>query len=560
MTELLTERPTRTQIDAAKAEWAKRRGAYADKLREEHTLSGTPLQTVYTQDDVDPARAADMPGVYPFTRGLYPDGYALTPWAQQMVFGYGTIDETRTKMEQMVAEGMEGYFGHNIFNVVYDIPSMYGIDADHPEAAGNIGQCGVHMSTGADYDELIRDWELGTTNFSMITGENCLPALAMIVAAAERRGGSAAAVRGNSMNWYPRVAVQDIPSWEPKWGYALMVDLIRWASVNAPAWNTTNIFMYGLSEAGATPVQELAYGLSWGKSIIEAGLGAGLQADEFVGRLGFQIGCTVSLFEEVAKFRAHRRMWAKLCKEAGCQKPSNMHARVHVHTSGYVLTAQQLLNNNARITLQALAAVLGGVQSIHTCSYDEAVGIPTEESHRTALRTQQILMWESGARQVADPLGGSYFIEKLTDEMEAAAWEIFEDLEARGGYMHGIETGEIKRAIDNSSYEMKQRINSGALPVVGVNRYMSDTPQDYEAFRIDHAIEAKARERLERYRSARDQAAVDHAIAGVRAACEELKAGTGSLMPALIEAARKGVTNGEMMVPMREAFGWFVSE
>ena len=549
-----------TGLDAAKAEWAKRRERYADKLRTEHTLSGTPLKTVYTRDDVDPAHDAEMPSVYPFTRGLYPDGYALTPWAQQMVFGYGTSVDTRKKMEKLVAEGMEGYFGQNIFNVVYDIPAMYGIDADNPEAAGNIGQCGVHMSTGDDYDELIRDWELQKTNFSLITGENCLPGLAMIVAAAERRGATASDLRGNSMNWYPRTAVQDIPSWEPKHGYALMVDLIRFCSEHMPAWNTTNIFMYGLSEAGATPVQELAYGLSWGKSIIDAGLNAGLDPDAFIGRLGFQIGCTVSLFEEVAKFRAHRRMWAKLCKDAGCQQPSSMHARVHVHTSGYVLTAQQLLNNNARITLQALAAVLGGFQSIHTCSYDEAVGIPTEESHRTALRTQQILMWESGVRQVADPMGGSYFVEKLTDELEDEAWEIFHDLEERGGYMHGIETGEIKRAIDNSSYEMKQKINTGELPVVGVNKYVNDVPQNYAAFRIDHAIEAEALRRLDAYRSKRDQAKVDAAVNQIARACDDLKAANGPLMPALIDAARAGVTNAEMMVPMREAFGWFVSE
>jgi methylmalonyl-CoA mutase N-terminal domain/subunit len=460
----------------------------------------------------------------------------------------------------MVAEGMEGYFGQNIFNVVYDIPAMYGIDADHPEAAGNLGQCGVHMSTGDDYDELVRDWELERTNFSMITGENCLPALALLVAAAERRGGAPSSLRGNSMNWYPRIAVQDIPSWEPQWGYALMVDLMAWASENAPKWNTANIFMYGLSEAGATPVQELAYGLSWGKSIIDAGLEAGLDPDKFIGQLGFQIGCTVSLFEEVAKFRAHRRMWAKLCRDAGCQKASSMHARVHVHTSGYVLTAQQLLNNNARITLQALAAVLGGVQSVHTCSYDEAVGVPTEESHRTALRTQQILMWESGVRQVADPLGGSYFVERMTDEMEAAAWEIYEELETRGGYMKGIETGEIKRAIDNSSYELKQRINSGEVPVVGVNKFVSNDPQQYEPFRVDLAIEEKARARLEAYRAGRDQAAVDAALVSVGEACARLKRGDGALMPALIDAARAGATNGELMVPMREAFGWFVSE
>jgi methylmalonyl-CoA mutase, N-terminal domain len=553
--ELSTER-----FEANKIAWAERRARYADRLRPAKNVSGLPVRTVYTRDDVAGSDLDEMPGVYPFTRGLYPDGYAITPWMQQMVFGYGTIDETRQKMEQMVAEGMEGYFGHKVFNTVYDIPCMYGIDADHPEAAGNLGQCGVHMSTGDDYDELIRDWDLASTNFSMITGDNCLPALALLAAAVERRGEPLSMMHGNSMNWYPRIAVQDVPSWEPKWGYALMIDLIKWSIRNAPDWNPANIFMYGLSEAGATPVQELAYGLAWGKSIIDAGLAAGLAPDDFIGRLSFQIGCTVNVFEEAAKFRAHRRMWAKICRDAGVTKPSSMHARVHVHTSGYVLTQQQLMNNNARITLQTLAAVLGGVQSIHTCSYDEAVGVPTEESHRTALRTQQILMWESGLRDVADPLGGSYYIEKLTDDMEAAAWELFDEIEANGGYLHGIETGEIKRNIDNQSYEMKKMINSGELPVVGVNRYVSNEPENYEPFRIDEQIEEKAKQRLADYRAKRDESAVADGLAEVRTACEALKQGTGPLMPALVDAARKGVTNGEMMVPMREAFGWFVSE
>ena len=540
--------------------WEKGRSRYADKLPTSHTLSGIPVKSVYTAEDINKENLDVMPGVYPYTRGLYPDGYALTPWAQQMVFGYGTIDETRKKMEQMVAEGMEGYFGNNIFNVVYDVPCMYGIDADHPEAEGNLGQCGVHMSTGDDYDELIRDWELGKTNFSMITGDNCLPALALIVAAAERAGKGPESLRGNSMNWYPRTAVQDIPSWEPKWGFALMGDLMKWCAKNAPAWNTTNIFMYGLSEAGATPVQELAYGLSWGKSAIDTGLAAGLEPDEFMGRLGFQIGCTVNLFEEVAKFRAHRRMWAKICKDAGATKASSMHARVHVHTNGYVLTQQQILNNNARITMQALAAALGGVQSIHTCSYDEATSIPTEESHRTALRTQQILMWESGIKDVADPLAGSYFVEALTDKMESEAWEIYNELEAKGGYQKGLETGEIKRAIDNASYEMKQNINSGKKIVVGLNKYETEEIDKFEPFRVDMAIEAKAKARLEAYKAKRDQAAVDAALKNVANACEAFKEGKGDLMPALIDAARAGATNGEMTVPMREAFGWYVSE
>lgn len=549
-----------SKLEAAKKEWAERRARYADRLRPAKNLSGLPLKTVYTPSDVEGLDLEEMPGVYPYTRGLYPDGYALTPWMQQMVFGYGTIEETRQKMEKMVADGMEGYFGHKVFNTVYDIPCMYGIDADHPEAAGNIGQCGVHMSTGDDYDELIRGWDLETTNFSMITGDNCLPALALLAAAVERRGEPLAKMHGNSMNWYPRIAVQDVPSWEPRWGYALMIDLIKWATENAPHWNPANIFMYGLSEAGATPVQELAYGLAWGKSIIDAGLAAGLAPDEFIGRLSFQIGCTVNLFEEVAKFRAHRRMWARICKEAGVTKPSNMLARVHVHTSGYVLTQQQLMNNNARITLQTLAAVLGGVQSIHTCSYDEAVGVPTEESHRTALRTQQILMWETGLRDVADPLGGSYYVERLTAEMEEAAWEIYNEIEAAGGYLRGIETGEIKRAIDNSSYEMKKKINSGELTVVGVNRYVSNEPENYEPFRIDESIEVKAKERLEAYRAKRDRAAVNAALDDLRRACRDFKDGKGPLMPALVDAARAGATNGEMMEPMREAFGWYVSE
>ncbi|MFV0463057.1 MAG: acyl-CoA mutase large subunit family protein [Nostocoides sp.] len=548
------------EFEAAHQAWEERRARYADKLKPGETLSGLPVKTVYTEQDVLPKHHDEMPGVFPFTRGLHPDGYALTPWMQQMVFGYGTIEETRTKMEQMVAEGMEGYFGHKVFNTVYDIPCMYGIDADHPEAVGNLGQCGVHMSTGDDYDELIRDWDLNSTNFSMITGDNCLPALALLAAAVERRGEPFSAMHGNSMNWYPRIAVQDIPSWEPKWGYALMVDLIKWSIENAPAWNPANIFMYGLSEAGATPVQELAYGLAWGKSIIDEGLAAGLDPDELVGRLSFQIGCTVNVLEEVAKFRAHRRMWAKICQDAGVAKPSNMHARVHVHTSGYVLTQQQLMNNNARITLQTLAAVLGGVSSIHTCSYDEAVGVPTEESHRTALRTQQILMWESGLRDVADPLGGSYFVEKLTDDIEAAGWELFNKIEAAGGYKRGLETGDVKRAIDNSSYEMKTKINSGELPVVGVNRFVSEERENYEPFRIDEAIEQKAKDRLDDYRARRDQAAVDKAIDDIRTACAAFKKGEGPLMPTLVEAARQGVTNGEMMVPMREAFGWYVSE
>ena len=544
----------------AKEAWEKARERYAAKIKPQKNLSGIPIKSVYTQEDLEGLDLDTMPGVYPYTRGLYADGYALTPWMQQMVFGYGTCEETRQKMETLVAQGMEGYFGHKVFNIVFDIPAMYGIDADSPEAEGNLGQCGCHLSTVEDYDEIIRDWELETTNFSLITGDNCLPALALICAAAERRGKTIDVLHGNSMNWYPRIAVQDIPSWEPKHGYALMGDLIKFCTKSIPAWNTTNIFMYGLSEAGATPLQELAYGLSWGKSVIDAGKKAGLEADQFVGRLGFQIGIQNDFFEEIAKLRAHRKMWSKLTKDAGCTKPANMFARVHIHTSGNVLTAQQPLNNTARITMQIMAAVIGGVQSIHSCSYDETIGIPTELSHRTALRSQQIMMWESGLKNVADPLAGSYYVEWLTNKMEEEAWKIYNDLEQKGGYMKGLEQGWVKKAIDDMSYQRKKAVKTGEWPVVGLNKYIMNEEEEHQPFRVDMAVEKKAIQRLKAFKAKRNQKEVDTALANLKKACMDLKNGKGELMPVLIEAARKGVTNGEMCVPMREAFGWIVSE
>ncbi len=556
----MSSQPVNDELKQAKAAWEKARQKYADKIKPRKNLSGIPVKTVYDQEDIQDLNLATMPGVYPYTRGLYPDGYALTPWMQQMVFGYGTIEETRKKMESLVAHGMEGFFGHKVFNVVYDIPTMYGIDADHPEAEGNVGQCGAHLCTVEDYDELIRGWELETTNFSLITGDNCLPGLALIIAAAQRRGKNAESLRGNSMNWYPRTAVQDIPSWSPKYGYALMTDLIKFCSNNARAWNTANIFMYGLSEAGATPVQELAYGLAWGKSIIDAGKAAGLDPDKFVGRLGFQIGIQMNFFEEIAKLRAHRKMWAKITKDAGCTLPQCMHARVHVHTSGNVLTAQQPLNNTARITMQIMAAVLGGVQSIHSCSFDETIGIPTELSHRTALRSQQIMMWESGLKDVADPLAGSYYVEWLTDRMEKEAWKIYNHLEDRGGYMKGLADGSIKRDIDNSAYQTKLQIKNGTMPVVGLNKYVMDEKEKHQPFRVDYAIERKAIERLRAFRNKRNQQEVAGAILDLKNACDRFKDGKGDLMPVLIEAAMKGATNGEMMDVMRNAFGWVVTE
>jgi methylmalonyl-CoA mutase N-terminal domain/subunit len=253
-------------------------------------------------------------------------------------------------------------------------------------------------------------------------------------------------------------------------------------------------------------------------------------------------------------------MWAKLTKDAGCTKPANMFARVHIHTSGNVLTAQQPLNNTARITMQIMAAVIGGVQSIHSCSYDETIGIPTELSHRTALRSQQIMMWESGLKNVADPLAGSYYVEWLTNKMEEEAWKIYNDLEQKGGYMKGLEQGWVKKAIDDMSYQRKKAVKTGEWPVVGMNKYKMDEEEEHQPFRVDIAVEKKAIQRLKAFKAKRSQTEVDAALANLKKACMDLKNGKGELMPVLVEAARKGVTNGEMCVPMREAFGWIVSE
>jgi len=268
----------------------------------------------------------------------------------------------------------------------------------------------------------------------------------------------------------------------------------------------------------------------------------------------------MNFFEEVAKLRAHRKMWAQLTREAGCTKPQCMHARVHIHTSGNVLVAQQPLNNTARITTQIMAAVLGGAQSIHSCSYDETIGIPTELSHRTALRSQQIMMWESGLRDVTDPLAGSYYVETLTDQMEKKAGELLAEIDSQGGYMKSLENGWVKRTIDNSAYDTKQAIKSGAQPMVGVNKYVMDEEEEHQPFRVDYEIERKAIERLRAFRAKRSQQDVDKALEQVKGACAALKAGEGDLMPVLVEAARKGATNGEMMDVMRDHFGWVVTE
>jgi methylmalonyl-CoA mutase N-terminal domain/subunit len=253
-------------------------------------------------------------------------------------------------------------------------------------------------------------------------------------------------------------------------------------------------------------------------------------------------------------------MWAKVTKDAGCTKPQCTHARVHIHTSGNVLTAQQPLNNTARITMQIMAAILGNVQSIHSTSYDETIGIPTELSHRTALRSQQIMMWESGLKDVADPLAGSYYVEWLTDQMEKKAWTIFNELEAKGGYMKGLEDGSIKRDIDNSAYETKLKIKQGKQVVVGLNKYVTDEKEEHQPFRVDYAIERKAIERLRAFKAKRNSKEVESALANVKNACDQVKSGKGELMPVLIEAAEKGATNGEMMEVMKQAFNWVVTE
>ena len=518
--------------------------------------SGLELHPFYSPSttEIDYGLMGD-PGGYPFTRGLHSTAYNKTPWMMQQVLGSGLAEQTRAIMDRLVTEGMEGYFGHRVFNVVFDNPTKGGIDPDQPEAEGHVGVGGMSLSHLDDIRRLVDGLPLDKINLSLITGDTCLIALAMYLVAAEERGYQPDQLRGNSMNWLLKSFCVDNPDFPPANAQKMVVQLIKYCTRNMPAWNTTNLSGYLIREAGANAVQELAFTVAWGIATIEASLQTGLEIDSFAPRLGFQIAFHDDFMEEVAKLRALRRMWATTLRERfGARNPKSMWARVHVHTAGDTLLAQQPQNNIVRVALQTLGAVMAGVQSIHTCAYTETLQRPNDEQARLALRTQQIVLTESNIPKVADPLGGSWYLEGLTDQVEAAAWSIIADIDRMGGFVAAIESGWVKSQIVDELLKSQERIHSGEIVRVGLNRYVvEEAPASRpDVFSIDPDIESEAVRRISEWKRNRDQGNVRTALTEVRRQASE----DGELMPAVMDAVRAHATQGEIMDTLKSVYGW----
>jgi methylmalonyl-CoA mutase N-terminal domain/subunit len=520
-----------------------------------HTLSGIPLSTVYGPDDVEGIDDSSIgfPGVYPYTRGIYPLQYQAVPWMNQMVHGFGTPEDTNERMRTLRAEGMAGYGGRPVFNLVFDLPTQEGFDADDPVAVGRVGQSGVSVSTVDDLDRVFAGFELSGHNASLIMADPSIAIVGMYVVLAERRGVDIAELRGNTMNFLYNTFHMDRHGFPPRSAMRLIVDLIKFTSENMPKWNSTNLCGYNIRQSGSNATQELAYTMATSIAITEACVASGLDPDAFLPRFGFQMCADNDLFEEIAKLRALRRMWASINAERfGAKKPSSLQARIHVHTSGASLTAQQPPVNIVRAALQTLGAVLGGANSIQTSAFDEALSIPTEEAAVLALRTQQVIANETGVTAVSDPLGGSFYLEWLTDRLIAEAWGILEELEhSGGGYMAAWESGWLRERIAAESYRDRERVDRGERVIVGVNRFLAEEESSAPIFSVSEEAERSQLATLSAFRAKRD---TDAAIRSQKALAEAVHNGL-HLMPFVLDCFRADSTLGEVMGVFRDAWG-----
>jgi len=523
---------------------------HGERQDEFTTVSGHPVARLYTplnQAGGDYVRDVGFPGAFPFTRGVHATMYRGQLWTMRMFAGYGTAEETNARYRYLLEHGETG------LSVAFDFPTLYGYDTDDPEAEGEFGKCGVAVSSLADMEALFDGIPIERTTTSMTINGPAAVIWAMYIAAAERRGIPMSALGGTIQNDILKEYIAQ-KSWifAPRPSLRLIVDTIEFGTRYLPRWNTVSVSGYHIREAGATAAQELAYTLADGFTYVEACLERGLDIDDFAPRLSFFFNAHSDLFEEVAKYRAARRIWARAMRERfGAKNPRSWWLRFHTQTAGCALTAQQPENNVVRVTLQALAAVLGGTQSLHTNSMDEALALPTEEAARLALRTQQVIAEESGVANSIDPLGGSFLVETLTDQLEEQAERIFSEIEALGGVVAAIERGYFQRAIADSAYRYQREVDSGRRRVVGVNQYQTSEPVRIPLLRVDPEGERRQRERLARLRRERDHGAVERALAVLRSAAQ----GTDNLMPPILEAVRAYATLGETCGALRQVFG-----
>ena len=519
-------------------------------MAEATTESGLPIKAVYGPEDLqgfDAQARLGEPGSYPFTRGVYPSMYTGRPWTMRQYAGFGTAAESSARYRELVANGTGG------LSVAFDLPTQMGYVSDHPLAAGEVGKVGVAIDSVEDMQVLFDGLPLDEVSTSMTINAPAASLLLMYQLVAEGNGIPASKLTGTIQNDVLKEYIaRGTFIYPPAESLRLISNIFAYCHAEIPRWNTISISGYHMAEAGATPAQEIAFTLANAKAYVQAAVEAGLHVDDFAPRLSFFFVARTTLLEEVAKFRAARRIWARIMKEEfGAQNPKSMMLRFHTQTAGVQLTAQQPEVNLVRVAVQGLAAVLGGTQSLHTNSFDEAIALPTAKAARLALRTQQVLAYETDVTRTVDPFAGSYVVESLTDDVEGAALALIEAVDERGGAVAAIEEGFQKGEIERSAYAVAQEIDAGERVVVGQNRYTIEEEEHYEPLRVDPAIEAQQAQRLEQLRAERDGDEVRRRLDEVRSAAQ----GTDNLLYPMREALRARATGGEVADALREVWG-----
>src|SRR6187549_3379629 len=491
------------------------------------TDAGIEIKELYSIEDCKDLNK-EIPGQFPFTRGVHSEMYRSKLWTMRQYAGFSTAEESNKRYHYLLSQGVSG------LSVAFDLPTQIGYDSDHALAEGEVGKVGVAIDSIEDMETLFSGIKLEEVSTSMTINATGFILLAFYAALAKRQGADLKKITGTIQNdILKEYAARGTYIYPPKPSMQIITDIFEWCSQEVPKWNTISISGYHIREAGSTAVQEVAFTLSNGKAYVQAALDKGLDINVFGKRLSFFFNAHNNLFEEVAKFRAARRMWAKIMKELGATDEKAMMLRFHAQTGGSTLTAQQPMNNISRVTIQTLAAVLGGTQSLHTNGYDEALSLPTEEAARIALRTQQVVAFESGAPDTVDPLGGSYFVESLTNEVEAAAWKLIEKIDAMGGSVNAIEEGFIQNEIARSAYEYQKNIETGEKIIVGVNKFQSTGEEaTIPGFKIDDSIRQVQIEKINALRRNRNPAKCDNILQTLND-----KASSGeNIMPTVVEA------------------------
>ncbi len=521
-----------------------------ESRKDYQTASGVPLKAIYTPSDVSDADFSDQgfPGVYPYLRGVYPSMHRGRTWTMRMFSGFGTPEDTNRRLKLLLEQGETG------LSVAFDMPTLYGYDCDHERAHGEVGRCGVNVSSLKDMEVIFSGIPLDKVSTSMTINAPAAVLTCMYAGVAKKQRVPIARLRGTvQADMLKEYIAQKEWVYPPEAHLRLVRDLMVYCTRSMPLWNYVSISGYHIREAGSSATQELAFTLADGFGYVELGLEAGLKVDQFAPRLSFFFNSTMDFFEEIAKFRAARRIWATVMREKyGAKDPKSLLLRFHTQTSGASLAWQQPLNNIIRTTIEALAGVLGGTQSLHTNSYDEAWALPTEKAVEVALRTQQVIAEETGVPSVIDPLGGSYYVEWLTEQMEEEAYKYFDRIEAAGGILRAIKSGYLQREIAENSYRLSRRVEEGKDGIVGVNKYAVEEKKPIDTLKIDSGAQRSQIRRLERVKKERNNAKVKLALAKIERTFENENANS---IPSMLDAVTSYATLGEIIEVGRRVFG-----